>query len=320
MIRALAFTDGRVQTLEATAVAGALRDATRVLWIDVEAPTQADGDFLGRTFGFHALALSDSLSQQLEMPKLDDFGSYQFLVVHGIDHNLLPGELDTHELDIFLGANYLVTSHIKASRSITITQEACRQTPELLAKPDFLAYWIISHQVDEMLPPVEAQASLLYELKAAILRDPQPSQLRTALELEEKLLRVRRAIIPEMRVMDRMAKNSTPLVSESTRPYFSDIRDHLERLQSQIDMLWDMAESNLALHLSATANRTADFTKALSLVAMIFLPLALVAGVYGMNFKNMPELDWKYGYFLILGTIIGVGVGLLLLYRKKHWI
>lgn len=189
-----------------------------------------------------------------------------------------------------------------------------------MSSPDLLAHRIIDSQVDCMLPPVEEQAEILAQLKRNILQQPRPSHLQTALQLEERLLTVRRSIVPELRALQALSHKGPPFVQESTHLYLQDVQDHLVRLQDMIDMLHEMAESNLALYLSVAANRTADFTKALSLVAMMFLPLALVAGIYGMNFKNMPELDWKYGYFLVLGFILAVGGSLLAIYHKKRWI
>ncbi len=320
MIQCFVRKGDHVSEAEPSKISEALKAQEVVVWVNVEAPTPEDGDFLSRTFGFHPLSIEDCISPKLRPPKLDDFGTYLFLVVHGIDHNLPPEMLQTHELDLFIGKNYLVTSHRKTSKSINRTRASCVQKPALMASPDVLAYHIIDGQVDNMLSPVEELERLLTRFKRDTLHETHPSQLSTALDLEERLLKVHWVIYPELRALQALSHKGEPFMRESTAAYFKDIQDHLERLQGMIDVLRDMAQGNLSLYLSVAANRTADFTKALSLVAMMFLPLALVAGIYGMNFKNMPELDWKYGYFTILSLIVAIGAGLVVFYRKKHWI
>lgn len=320
MIQCLVCQEEQVRVIEPEAVAGVLHNPQVVLWVDLEAPTEAEGEFLYRVFNFHPLAIEDCLSPRLRSPKLDDYGSYLFLVAHGVDLYLPKTGLDTHEIDIFLGTNHLVTSHRTPSLSIQQVRDVCLQNASTMKGACILLHHILDPLVDNMLRPVEEQAGILSELKRDMLQKRKPSQLRTILELEERLLKVRWIVPREQRVLARLIQGRAPLVQPSTLIYFQDILDHLVRLEDTIGTLWAMAEGNLSLYLSMTANSTADFTKALSLIAAVFLPLTLVAGIYGMNFKNMPELEWEYGYFLVLAFILAVVGGMFTLYRRRHWI
>ncbi|MEK7778156.1 MAG: magnesium transporter CorA family protein [Chloroflexota bacterium] len=320
MIDCFLLKNGSVRQIEPSGLGQALLDPEVVAWVDLEAPTVDEGEFLRQTFGLHPLAIEDCLSPKRLSPKLDDYGSYLFVVVHGIDHNLPPGVLDTLEFDMFMGTNFIATSHLKPSISISNTKRECLQQPSIMASPDILAHRIIDGQVDDMFPPVEEEMERLAQLKREILLGPQPYHLEAILEMEEGLLNLDRILEPELSVLQAIARRGEPFLRASTIAYFRDIQDHLGRLREMVDMVGNMTERNLSVYLSVTANRTSDFTKALSLAAMMFLPLTLIVGIYGMNFKNMPETEWKYGYFIVLAVVLLLGAGLAVFYRKKRWI
>jgi magnesium transporter len=320
MIECFLFKNGGVRQIEPSGLAQALLDIEVVAWVDLDAPTAEEGEFLRQTFGFHPLAIEDCLSPKRRSPKLDDYGAYLFVVVHGIDHNLPPGVLNTLELDMFIGTNFIATSHMQHSMSISNAKRECLRQPSIMASPDILAHRIIDGQVDGMLPPVKEEVDRVAQLQREILLGPQPSHLEAILEMEAGLLNLYRVLEPEMEVLQAISRRGEPFVRASTLAYFKDIQDHLGRLREIIDMVGNMTERNLSVYLSIMANRRSDFTKALSLAAMIFLPLTLLVGIYGMNFKNMPELEWEYGYFFVLAVVLLLAGGLAVFFRMERWI
>jgi magnesium transporter len=295
-------TDGDLRRdLDDAAIAEALRSGGGLLWLDLIAPTAEDGRFLETTFGFHHLAVEDCLSPRLHAPKVDDFGAHLFIVVHGVDH-AAEDVVQTTEIGLFLGRNFVVTSH--ATRLYSV--ESVRATVEDDGRPmqhgaDFLAHALIDALIDDILPTIDRMAEVAEEVQEEAIHHPQPSTLDTILRLNRSSLRVHRVMAPQREIVNRLARGEFPIISQQALIFYRDIYDHLVRIADLNQTIRDESNNALSTYLSSIAIQQNETTKILSAVASIFLPLTLVAGIYGMNFQHMPELTQPWAYFAVLG-------------------
>jgi magnesium transporter len=287
--------------LDSDAIAEALKSSQGLLWVDLIAPTPDDGRFLESTFGFHHLAVEDCLSRRLHSPKVDDFGQHLFILVHGVDH-AAHDVVQTTELAVFLGANFVVTSHAKPLHSI----EAVRTMVEDDARPmrrsaDFLAHAFIDTLIDNILPTIDRMTEIAEEVQEEAIHEARPTTLDTILRLNRSSLRVHRVIAPQREMLNRLARGEFAVISQQALIFYRDIYDHLVRIEDLNQTIRDEANNALSTYLSSIAIQQNETMKVLSAVASIFLPLTLIAGIYGMNFDNMPELGWSWAYFGVLG-------------------
>jgi magnesium transporter len=295
-------TDGELRrNVDTDAIATALQSRQGLLWVDVMAPTPDDGRFLESTFGFHHLAVEDCLNPRLHTPKVDDFGEHLFVLVHGVDH-AAEDVVQTTELAVFLGANFVVTSH--AARLYSV--EAVRAMVEDDARPmrrgaDFLAHAFVDALIDNILPTIDRMTEVAEEVQEEAIHKPRPATLDTILRLNRSSLRVHRVIAPQREMLNRLARGEFAVISQQALIFFRDVYDHLVRIEDLNQTVRDEANNALSTYLSSIAIQQNETTKILSAVASIFLPLTLIAGIYGMNFEHMPELTQPWAYFAVLG-------------------
>jgi len=294
-------TDGDLRRdLDDAAIDEALQSGRGLLWVDLIAPSAEDGRFLESTFGFHHLAVEDCLSRRLHSPKVDDFGEHLFVLVHGVNH-AVEDVVQTTELAIFLGRNFVVTSH--AARLYSV--EAVRAMVEDDARPmrrgaDFLAHAFIDALIDNILPTIDRMTEVAEEVQEEAIHKPQPVTLDTILRLNRSSLRVHRVIAPQREMLNRLARGEFEVISQQALIFYRDVYDHLVRIEDLNQTVRDESNNALSTYLSSIAIQQNETMKVLSAVASIFLPLSLVAGVYGMNFEHMPELGWPWAYFGVL--------------------
>ena len=314
-------TDGELRRdLDDAAIGEALQSRQGLLWLDVAAPTPEDGHFLENTFGFHHLAVEDCLSRRLHSPKVDDFGEHLFILVHGVDH-AAEDVVQTTELAVFLGRNFVVTSH--AARLYSV--EAVRAMVEDDARPmrrgaDFLAHAFIDALIDNILPTIDRMTEVAEEVQEEAIHKPQPSTLDTILRLNRSSLRVHRVIAPQREMLNRLARGEFEVISQQALIFYRDVYDHLVRIEDLNQTVRDESNNALSTYLSSIAIQQNETMKVLSAVASIFLPLALIAGIYGMNFEHMPELSQPWAYFAVLG-FMGTAIALATWWFLTHgWI
>jgi len=291
-----------------------------LLWVDVAETTEEDGEFLARTFDFHRLVVEDCVSEAIHAPKVDDFGDYLFLIVHGINYSVESEVVETTELDIFLGSHFVVTNHNSPLYSV----ESIRQQVEEDGRPMrrgavFLAHSLIDRLIDNVMPTIDVMSDVTEEIEEEVVSNPQPATLQAILRLKRSTLRLHRVMAPQRELLNRLSRGDYRLISDEARIYYRDVYDHVVRIEDLNQSTREMADSTLATYLSSVANKQNEVMKVLSVVATIFLPLALLAGVYGMNFENMPELQWPWAYFALLGVMGSVIVAAMLWFWGRGW-
>lgn len=275
-----------------------------LLWVDVSENTEQDGEFLSRVFGFHPLAIQDCLSKNIHPPKVDDFSSYIFFIVHGVNYTIESDIVETTELAIFLGPNFVVSSHDLPLYSVQSISRLVESDGRPMRRgPDFLTYTIIDTLVNNVMPTVDAMNDVMQDIEEEVIRFPQRSTLEAILKLKRSTLRLYRVMLPQRELLNRLSRREFRVISDEATVFYRDIYDHIVNIEDLTQSLRDRADNALATHLSSVANRQNETMRVLSIVATIFLPLTLLAGVYGMNFEYMPDLRWHWGYFTVVGFI-----------------
>ncbi len=294
-----------------------------LLWLDVRETTEEDHAFLGRVFNFHTLALEDCVSPLIHPPKIDDFVDHLFIIVHGINHQADAELVETAELAIFLGSHFVVSNHNFQLYSV----DAVRRLVERDGRPlkrgaDFLAYTLIDVLVDNVMPTLDQMSDIAEAIEEETIRSPQQTTLEAILKLKRSTLRIHRVMAPQREVMNRLSRREFSIIRDEAHIFYRDVYDHIVRIEDMNQSLLDRADNVLATHLASVANRQNETMRILSIVATIFMPLTLLAGIYGMNFDYMPELRWKWGYFVVLGVmalVIGIVLWRLWVRQWLQW-
>lgn len=292
-----------------------------LLWLDVQQPRPEDGRLLEELLGFHHLTIEDALSARPRPPKLDTFPDYAFLVAHGVDLRL-PGEvLETVELDLFFGPNFVVTVHHQPLGSLeAVWDDAAATGRPLAAGADLLTHAIFDRLVDDLLPVVDKLGDEIATAQEVVLREAREELLGLILRLRRDCLEFRRHVLPQADVLVRLSRGDIPWVREENRIFFRDLYDHLVRVEGLVQSTRDLAEDVLSTYLSVISNRTNQVMKVLSVVAVVFLPATLIASIYGTNFRHVPGLGSASGFWVMIGAMAFFGVGMFAFFRYRRWL
>jgi magnesium transporter len=298
-----------------------LTTAKGLLWVDIEDVTSEDAQFLLDVFHFHPLAVADCVSKNIHPPKIDQFEDHLFIIVHGINYHIESDVVETTELALFLGKNYVVTSHDVPMKSVTSAIERLHMHGRPMRRgADMLAHDIIDALVDNIMPTIDELDQKCGDIESEVVERPRKETLNSIMQLKRSILALNRVMSPQRELVNSLARGDYPLINKRAYIYYRNIYDHLARIEMLTQGLRDLADSVLATHLSSVSNRMNEVMKVLSIVAAIFLPLTLLAGIYGMNFANMPELQWQYGYFVIWGVMVLVAISLVVFFKKRKWL
>lgn len=314
-----------IDTLSLDQVAGALQDPQARLWVDLyEATIEEQRQVLEGIFRFHPLAVEDAI-HDIHVPKVDDYGSYLYLVLHTFTLGSERMEIDTHELDIFLGANYIVTVHEFRSRAVEMLWNTdYHRTRGLARGPAYLLYELLDRQLDGFSPLLDEFETRVEGLGDTIFtngtRMEERQILSDILTAKSTALRLRRILTPQHEVMVALAERDFSVIPQDARLYFQDLADHIIRLADLAESMRELVTGTMTIHLTLTSNRLNEIMKVLTIISTIFMPLSFIAGVYGMNFEHMPELSWPWAYPAVLVLFVSLGGGMLLVFRKRRWL
>ncbi|MEJ7615610.1 MAG: magnesium/cobalt transporter CorA [Pyrinomonadaceae bacterium] len=291
-----------------------------VVWADVSDPTGQDFAELTAEFNFHPLAIEDCQNGH-QRPKVEEYQGYYFMVVYEAELAGPSDALELREMGIFLGPNYLVTVH---KRPIRALETAKKLWPQWIDRAEhgsgLLAYLLIDAIVDDYLPLLDLISERMDDLEDQIFGDFQSQSIEEIFRVKKMLLHLRRSVTPLRDVFNTLLRREQPLFAREIHVYFQDVYDHLIRVADTIDTLRDLLGSTMDAYLSVSGNRMNQVMKRLTSISTILMSVTLIAGIYGMNFNYMPELEWKYGYTFALGSMIAVGLGIYLYLRKVKWL
>lgn len=291
------------------------------LWIDINSTSSEDGEFLERIFDFHPLAIEDCVDSDLHNPKVSDFRDYIFLTIRGINYAVDSNVVDTAELNIFLGPHFIVTNHNVFLFSVDVVSKFVESDSMVMQRGAvFLAYTVMDALVENITPTIDRLVEQIDDVEDEIFHGAHESVLEAITSVKRSSLRLRRFMAPQREVFNQLGRRDFSPITEDTRLYFRDIQEKVTRIESYNENLRDRADTAVSMYLSVVANRQNESMKVLSAVAAIFLPLSLVAGIYGMNFENMPELKLAWGYFAVLGFMAAAIFLTLWWFWARRWI
>jgi magnesium transporter len=285
-------------------------------WVDFDQPTKDEESMLHSIFNFHHLAIEDCL-HRLQRPKLDYYGEYAFFVLHSICHKDLTAE----EINLFLGENFIVTFHYDDIQELTHAREEIIRNPKKWERGHvFKTYQIIDKLVDHYFPILYKIEDQLNEIEDQLSPSTVHLSMDYVFEVRSDLLRLRRTIFPMRELLYSMLHSERLGLTFNERAYFTDIHDHLLRLGEIIEANRELTSDIRDSQLSINSNRMNSIMMTLTIISSIFIPLTFIAGVYGMNFDNIPELHWRYGYVIVLGAMFVTGAAMVMWIKYKGWL
>ncbi len=296
------------------------RDSPTVTWINVDGLHEVSLiERLGAHYNLHPLILEDILNTA-ERPKIEDYGDYLFLVLKVFVRNGKSDE-KMHQVSLVLGPNVVITFQERETGIFECLKDRIRKGKGRLRKSgaDYLAYAIIDGIVDSYFGVLEKFSEEIETLEDELVLDPKREILQRIHVLKREMIYLRKSAWPLREVINGMERLDTPLVKPTTDIYLRDVYDHVVQIIDTMEMSRDILSGMLETYLSSVSNRMNEVMKVLTIIATIFIPLTFIVGVYGMNFKFMPELEWRWGYFLVWGIIAAVGLTMVYFFKKKKW-
>ena len=298
------------------------KDSPTVAWIHIEGihDTQILEE-LGAVFGLHPLTLEDILNTD-QRPKMEDFCEYIYIVLKTFyNHADENNETTSEQISIILGPTFVISFQEKETDIFKPIRERIRAGKGRLRKSgaDYLAYSLIDTIVDNYFNILEHLGEKIEIIEESLVINPSTQTLQAIQHLKREMIFLRKSVWPLRETISSLERTECQLIKESTGLFLKDIYDHTIQVIDTIETFRDMLSGILDIYLSSISNRMNEIMKVLTIIATIFMPLTFLVGVYGMNFKYMPELEWHWGYFFILGIMITIAVSMLVYFRKKRW-
>jgi magnesium transporter len=290
------------------------------VWVDLQSPTEDEARILAEPFGFHELAIEDAL-KEIQTPKIESYGDHLYVILHGIDFEVVEHTFATHEVDIFIGEQFLVTVHDDFSRSVARLLEVCPRNDLMLAEgPAGLLHRLVDSMVDNYRPEVEKLEARLDEIEDDVFSHPSAGDVRRILGLKRDVASLRRVVTPQRDVVGRLARREFPQISEQLSYRFRDVYDHLVRLADEATLFHDRIASLLDAQLSFTSNRLNQVMKRLTVISTIFLPLTVLTGMYGMN-VTLPHFPGgeEAQFWWILGIMLALSFSMLWVFQRDRF-
>ncbi|MBA3765977.1 MAG: magnesium/cobalt transporter CorA [Acidobacteria bacterium] len=299
-----------------------LKDGNLTIWVDMDKPTEADDQILLNVFRFHPLSVEDCRADR-HHPKVEEFPDYLYFILHGVTASTDSVHFNTIEFDGFLGRNFVLTYHHDLFRSINNVKQLVRTSPISCQRgPAYLLYQILDQLVDFYMPVLDDFDERLVQIEDEIftITNPDKSILEKIQNMKRSILRLRRISGKQLNILYRISHGEFKLIAPDMLPFYRDIHDHLTRITDLAENYRDLIGGALDSYLSVVSNRTNDIMKVLTIFSAIMLPLTFIAGLYGMNFDNLPELHYEYSYFIVLAFMVVVAIGMLIFFWRRGWI
>lgn len=298
------------------------RDRPTITWINVDSVHQPEVlENIGKCFAFHTLVLEDILDTD-QRPKIEDYNEYLYIVLKMLYYNEKKSEITTEQISLIVGPNYVISFQEGIEGDVfTHLRELIRNDKSRIRKmgADYLAYSLIDAIVDNYFTILEKIGDNIELLEEKLVENPTTNVMHEIHMLKREMIFLRKAVWPLREVISGMERGHA-LIQESTRIFLRDVYDHTIQVIDTVEIYRDMVSGMLDLYLSSISNRLNAVMKVLTIIATIFMPLTFIAGVYGMNFKYMPELEWRFGYPVILLVMLAISVVMLFFFRKKKWL
>ncbi len=292
----------------------------QVLWVNVDGL----GDenvlrYLGQLFKLHPLALEDVVSLR-QRSKVDNYETNLYTAMRML--YLQDEKLFSEQISFFLGSDFVLTFQENEGDCLDSVRERIRKKGGMVCNmsADYLLYSLIDAIIDAYFPLLESYDTRLDDMEEVILKHPDSSSVALLFEVKRDLMTLRRTLWPVREMASALVNSASPLITQATRVYLRDCQDHAVRLLDLAETCRELDSSLMDFYLSTISNRMNEIMKVLTIISTIFIPLTFIAGVYGMNFKHMPELETRNGYFAVLGFMTFLGLSMFALFIKKGWL
>jgi len=300
----------------------ACREKAGVTWINVDKVTDsALLQSIGSVFNLHELTIQD-IANTGHRVKQEDFGHYLLLILKMLEFDRTNDSIIAEQLSIVFGKNYLVTFQESPGDFFGELRDEIKIADSVVRKmgPDFLACRIIDTIVDNYFNTVESFGDQIEEKEDELVANPTRNTLNSIQGIKKNMMQLRQYIWPAREILSDLSKKNSPLIKDETVAYFRDVYDRIFEAMDLIENTRDMVSGLIDIYLSSMSNKTNEVMKVLTVVATIFIPLTFIVGLYGMNFRNMPELNSEWGYPGVLLLMAVVAGGMLLYFHRKKWI
>jgi magnesium transporter len=297
------------------------RETETVTWINVDGlgNPQLIED-LGKCFTIHPLILEDIFNTG-QRPKMEDLGEYIYLNLKMLTYLNTEKDIKIEHISMVIGKNFLISFQEDIGDVFDPVRERIRKDGRIRKfGPDYLAYALIDGIVDNYFAVMEKLEDQVEDLEEELVVSPTQESLQKINRLKKDMIFLRKSVWPLREMINNLERSESPLIEESTKIYLRDVYDHTIQVIDTLETFRDMVSGMIDIYLSGLSYKMNEIMKVLTLIATIFIPLTFVVGLYGMNFKNMPEIDWEFGYYSVLVVMGIMVVGMLTYFRRKKWI
>jgi magnesium transporter len=320
LINCVAYQEGKkLSDIPVGRIGEILKTPGTFVWVAMRDPDPAELEAMRLQFGLHELAVEDA-QRGHHRPKIEEYGDCLFAVVHLVD--MENGELAIGEVDVFVGHNYVLSVRSRSKQSFMGVRDRCEREPHLLKQgSSFVLYALMDAAVDRYFPVVDALESEIEAIEEKIFeKGSQRANIERLYDLKRKVATLRHAVVPLLEGVGKLYGGRVPAICANSQEYFRDVYDHLLRINASIDDLRDTATIAMQVNLSMVTIEESEVNKRLAAWAGIFAVATAFAGIWGMNFKSMPELEWAYGYPAALGAIATACALLYRRFKKTGWL
>jgi len=324
LVNCVAYQDGKkLGDITAEAISDYVQRPDCFVWVALFQPNPEELDQMAEEFGLHPLAVEDARKGH-QRPKIEEYEDSLFVVVHSVED--APADSPEHflvgEIDLFVGPNYILSVRHRTQRGFADVRARCEREPELLRHGSgFVLYAIMDSVVDRYFPILDELESSLEAAEARMFDGTSArARIQELYDLKRRLMTLKHAVAPLQEAVGKLYGGRVPQLCMGTQEYYRDIYDHLSRINSAIESIREMLTTAITVNIGLIGLADAEVTKRLAAWGALITVPTLIAGIYGMNFKMMPELDWTYGYLYALCTMVSIDAVLFWRFRQAKWV
>ena len=298
------------------------KETPTVTWINIDGLHKVETiEKIGKHFGLHPLILEDILNTG-QRPKCEDYADCLYMVLKMLRYNDEDNSVRSEQVSLVLGQNFVISFQEEAGDVFEQIRDRIRNAKGRIRKmsADYLAYILIDAIVDNYFLILERIGEQIESMEEELIAEPSNKIVHKIHALKRELIFLRKSVWPLRELINSMEKTESSLISDSMEPYLRDVYGHTIQVIDTVESFRDIVSGMLEIYLSSISNKMNAVMKVLTIIATIFIPLTFIAGVYGMNFKYMPELEWKWGYFIVLIIMALVAAVMLIYFKRKKWL
>lgn len=297
-----------------------LKGDNDLLWVDMQTPGKEEERILSEVFKLHPLAVEDAFLVN-QVSKIDEYGEDMFAVFKLIDYQGEDDELKISEVDIFLNRKFVITIHQDRHRVFDYLYANATKNQRMMSRgSDLLFHAIIDAVIDSFNITLDVLESQVDDIEEHVLGEPDEDIVRAIFRVRRNMAMLKRVSSPQKETLHRLSREKMHVISDRARIYFRDIFDNVTRINEVADSNRETLSAALEVYFSSVSTKTNEIIKFLTLIAVILMPPTFLVGLWGMNFKNMPELNWEFGYIFFWIVILVITGGLLVYFRRKKWL